>query len=73
MLKHKWENAFTIDSLSWGYAREDNLNLCVFVRADCFNSLRLTYSMFLCRYLNITTLLYEVVSTVACKFWHYQY
>lgn len=29
MLKHKWENAFTIDSLSWGYAREDNLNLCV--------------------------------------------
>lgn len=30
MLKHKWENAFTIDSLSWGYAREDNLNLCVF-------------------------------------------
>jgi alpha-L-fucosidase len=43
MLQHKWENAFTIDSLSWGYARNDNLSI----------------------YLNITTILYEVVSTVA--------
>ena len=43
MLTHKWENAFTIDSLSWGYARNDNLSI----------------------YLNISTILYELVSTVA--------
>mgnify|MGYP000853058046 CR=1 FL=1 len=43
LLAHKWENAFTIDSNSWGYNRWSNL-------AD---------------YLNITTILYEVVSAVA--------
>lgn len=43
LLKHKWENAFTIDSSTWGYARESNFE----------------------KYLNITTILYEVVSTVA--------
>lgn len=42
-LVHKWENAFTIDSLSWGVARNDDLSI----------------------YLNISTILYEVVSTVA--------
>jgi len=43
LLQHKWENAFTLDGRSWGYARNDNLDA----------------------YLNITTVLYEVVSTVA--------
>lgn len=43
LLKHKWENAFTLDGRSWGYARNDDLS----------------------SYLNITTVLYEVVSTVA--------
>ena len=41
--QHKWENAFTIDSASWGYARDDGIS----------------------SYLNITTLLYEIVSTVS--------
>jgi len=43
LLAHKWENAFTLDATSWGYARNDGL----------------------AGYLNITTVLYEVVSTVA--------
>ena len=43
LLQHKWENAFTIDAATWGYARDDNIS----------------------SYLNITTVLYEVVSTVA--------
>jgi|ERR1712130_149041 len=43
LLKHKWENCFTIDSSTWGYSRASNFN----------------------KYLNITTILYEVVSTVA--------
>jgi alpha-L-fucosidase len=43
LLAHKWENAFTLDSRSWGYARNDGLE----------------------SYLNITAVLYEVVSTVA--------
>lgn len=42
-MKHKWENAFTLDAHSWGYARNSGLEA----------------------YLNITTVLYEVVSTVA--------
>lgn len=43
LLKHKWENAFTLDGHSWGYARNSPLSA----------------------YLNITFILYEVVSTVA--------
>jgi alpha-L-fucosidase len=43
MLVHKWENAFTIDSLSWGFARNDGVDL----------------------YLNMSAILYEIVSTVA--------
>jgi len=43
LLEHKWENAFTLDRNSWGYARNDDLT----------------------HYLNITEVLYEVVSTVA--------
>merc|ERR1712217_219042 len=43
LLKHKWENAFTMDGRTWGYARNDDLK----------------------SYLNITNILYEVVSTVA--------
>jgi alpha-L-fucosidase len=43
LLGHKWENAFTLDKTSWGYARNDMFT----------------------NYLNITTVLYEVISTVA--------
>lgn len=43
LLKHKWEQSFTLDTASWGFARTDNL----------------------AAYMNISTLLYEVVSTVA--------
>jgi len=43
LLKHKWENAFTLDATTWGYARNSPYK----------------------RYLNITSILYEVVSSVA--------
>ena len=35
LLKHKWENAFTLDTTTWGYKRNSDITECALSLAAC--------------------------------------
>ena len=69
LLHHKWENAFTIDSTTWGYKRNSDLGDCKLSSSlsDQMRTLSdvLQVSPFVRADMNMSAILYEVVSTVA--------